>query len=382
MIAVVLAAGCAASTGAAGGDPVAAAEAALAGGQPGEARRILETVALPDGRVHVTFGDVWRSLGRDEQAVAAYWEARSATDSDVRARANCALGEIAHQRGDQYLAIERFRTAESDVVDARIRDRIIMGQAGVALARGEVAEARKLRARIAGSAADLAVLDAQLKALEAPKPVAEKTTDKTSALARGEKKPTARKLAVAAPSVLGRTRWKARGIRARGRPQPMGRVTRITLHHTASKRLPGTTQSSNAHLMRTLQADHQDGRGWADLGYHYVIDRQGRVWQGRNIRWQGAHAGNGPANRNNVGIALVGDFDRYAPSPSQRRSLKHLVRWLSARYDVSPTRIAGHRHVLKAFTGGGTACPGRHLASYLGELRRAVRSDRRRTVGM
>lgn len=353
----------------------------MAAGRHSEARRILEAVPEPDGRVRVLLGDVWRSLGRDEQAVESYWAAREDADAETRAAANCGLGEIARKRGDLYLAADRFRTARSDVVAARTRDRITLGEARIALERGNVAEAKRLRAAVQGSSAELESLDRELRARDpvvaAPTKVAAKPARERTA-----RKPVKRRAVVASPPVVRRSQWKARRIRARGRPEPMGKVTRVTLHHTASKRLPGTSWSSNAVMMRNLQADHQDGRGWADLGYHYVIDRQGRVWQGRDARWQGAHAGNGAANRNNVGIALVGDFDRYAPSAAQKRSLKRLVRWVCSTHDVAPSRIAGHQHVLKAFTGGGTACPGRHLNAYLGELRRAVTADRRRAVGM
>ena len=100
------------------------------------------------------------------------------------------------------------------------------------------------------------------------------------------------------------------------------------------------------------------------------------------MRWQGAHAGNTAANRHNVGIALVGDFDRYQPSAAQKLSLTSLVRWLCARHGIRSSQLQGHGQVLKAFTGGGTACPGRHLAAYLGGLRRAVDADRRASAGL
>jgi hypothetical protein len=42
-----------------------------------------------------------------------------------------------------------------------------------------------------------------------------------------------------------------------------------------------------------------------DIGYHYIVDRSGAIWQGRRIRYQGAHA-RGSANNGNIGIVLLG----------------------------------------------------------------------------
>ena len=364
-------------------DAVTRAEALLEDGRANEARRVLEAVEDRDALAEVVLADAWRRLGREERAIAAYWRGRESPLPAVRARANTALGEIALARQDVYLARARLDEACSDAQDATARARARVARARVALVLGDLVTARRLRSEIGeAKVPGLDLLDSELTALATPTPKA----PAHAAAPDPSKKPLDRvvrkRLPVAAPGILSRGAWRGRPVRARGAPEPMGPVTRVTLHHTATKRLPGTSRLLNAQLLRTLQADHQNGRHWADLGYHYVIDRQGRIWEGREMRWQGAHAGNTAANRHNVGIALVGDFDRYQPSAAQKLSLTSLVRWLCARHGIRSSQLQGHGQVLKAFTGGGTACPGRHLAAYLGGLRRAVDADRRASAGL
>jgi len=375
--------GCTSVPSASSPDAVKRAEALLRAGEADEARQVLEAMGARDALAEVVLADVWRCLGREERAIATYWQVRETTEPAIRSRANTALGEIALGRDDVYLARVRLDEACADAQDPLTRARARVGRARVAIALNDLATARRLRGEIGDlTVPGLEVLDAELAARTAPVAGSEQSDEAPDSARKGLARVPPRRVLIPEPGVLRRAIWSARPVRARGDPEPMGPVTRLTLHHTATKRLPGTSRSSNAQLLRSLQSDHQVGRRWADLGYHYVIDRQGRIWEGREMRWQGAHAGNGAANRHNVGIALVGDFDRYQPSAAQKRSLESMVRWLCARYDIHSSRIQGHAQVLKAFTGGGTACPGRHLQTCLGPLRRAVDRDRRAAAGL
>jgi hypothetical protein len=97
-------------------------------------------------------------------------------------------------------------------------------------------------------------------------------------------------------------------------------------------------------------------RGWADIGYHYVIRRNGEVEKGRPDAQPGAHvAGH---NQRTLGVCMVGGLDadgNPAPdyTPEQWRSLRELLDDLQARYDVDEDGILGHRD----FPGVGKACP-------------------------
>jgi len=171
---------------------------------------------------------------------------------------------------------------------------------------------------------------------------------------------------------LSRANWRARS--KRNNHDPMGAPNRITLHHTAEPMLSSTMSESIAELRR-IQAEHME-RGWADIGYHFLIDRAGRVFQGRDISIQGAHAGNSSLNERNIGICLLGNFanqlDRGSeyraqkPSAKQLQALKTLMDRLRATYSIQANRLYGHADLKQ------TECPGSALKSWLGRYKRGA----------
>jgi len=167
--------------------------------------------------------------------------------------------------------------------------------------------------------------------------------------------------------VRAREEWGARPLR-RSRAVRMGTPTRITVHHTAdvfwSRYAPDTT----AEIGR-IQRLHQTNNRWADIGYHYVIDRNGQVWQGREIKYQGAHAG-GAANRGNIGIVLLGNYVKQQVNAPQRRSLALLVGKLCNIYSIPPQGIYTHGEIH-----GKTDCPGPALTRQVQQLRARLRRN-------
>jgi len=105
--------------------------------------------------------------------------------------------------------------------------------------------------------------------------------------------------------VVSRADWGARPARC----ATPDRATEAVLHHTAGMGFTGPDS------MRALQAFHQQGRGWCDVGYHFVIDDDGRVYEGRPSGVLGAHVGGG--NEGRLGIALAGCFDASCPRPAR-----------------------------------------------------------------
>ncbi len=170
---------------------------------------------------------------------------------------------------------------------------------------------------------------------------------------------------------VSRRDWQARPLRPGY--EPMSRPYRITIHHT-SEPFSSLDAAAGRHEVRRTQAFHQDMRGWADIGYHFLIDPAGRVYQGRELRWQGAHAGrsrDGVINHNvgNLGVCLLGNFvpqpDRgpdYArgqqPTPEQFAALERLVDRLREEYGISRSQVWGHSHFRE------TACPGPALEAW------------------
>lgn len=98
-----------------------------------------------------------------------------------------------------------------------------------------------------------------------------------------------------------------------------------------------------------IRRDHVHERGWDDVGYHYVIRRNGEIECGRMDSVKGAHCP--PMNANSIGVAWVG-ID--TPSKQQRASMVRLTKELMARYAVPIHRVFGHK---EADPDCGKACP-------------------------
>jgi len=164
------------------------------------------------------------------------------------------------------------------------------------------------------------------------------------------------------PLVRPREAWKAAPA---SKPyEPMIPV-RITIHHTEASQ-PMTEEDAIQEL-QIIQAFHQKGRGWIDIGYHFLIDGSGRLWQGRPETVVGAHVRN--KNEGNVGISLMGSFHppkNMQPTPEQLRQVVLLARWLVAAYRIDPQSLRGHRDQQP------TSCPGDILYARLDEIRRDV----------
>jgi hypothetical protein len=112
------------------------------------------------------------------------------------------------------------------------------------------------------------------------------------------------------------------------------------------------------------------GKGWDEMGYHFVIDNgrggaDGAVEIGsrwRSQKW-GAHCGGTADNEYNnygIGICLVGDFTRALPTATQLESLERLVKHLMAACDIPARRVIGHREA----PGNATDCPGNAFFDY------------------
>ncbi len=129
----------------------------------------------------------------------------------------------------------------------------------------------------------------------------------------------------------------------------------ISIHHTYS---PATDGANPAARMRSMQAFHMDNRGWCDIGYHFVVSQSGRVYQGRStVRRTGAHVIG--RNTNNVGVALIGNFQSQTPSNTQLNATADIVRWISQTFSVplNRNRVKGHGE----WPGQTTSCPGTNL---------------------
>ena len=145
--------------------------------------------------------------------------------------------------------------------------------------------------------------------------------------------------------------------------------TRITVHHDGMDRFRSTLRSDAADRLERIRHAHR-GRRFGDIGYHYLIDPAGRVWEGRSLAWQGAHVK--AQNENNLGICVLGNFELQSPTSASLDTLDRFVRAQMERYRVPTIRLRTHQEMAP------TLCPGRNLQRHMvaarqrgGELVRA-----------
>jgi len=166
-----------------------------------------------------------------------------------------------------------------------------------------------------------------------------------------------------ASTVITRGQWGAGATIPSRLDQNGSRYEYITVHHSAMPdppRLSGNLADS-ASAVRTIQRAHMVGpEKMGDIGYHFLIDPFGRVFQGREITYQGAHSG-GANNRRNLGVCLIGNFEYERPTKAALGALTSLVNQLRSSYGIPAQKVVGHSRWKN------TACPGKHLATWLRE---------------
>lgn len=167
--------------------------------------------------------------------------------------------------------------------------------------------------------------------------------------------------------IMPRSAWTSAGVARPDKIHTMNGVTRITIHHDGMNTFTSTSQADAARRLESIRLGHlarkaKDGSPWADIGYHYIIDPAGRVWEGRSTRYQGAHVENN--NENNLGIMVMGNYDQQRPTPTQTAALDRFVASQMAAYRVPVSRVFTHQEI------NPTACPGRNLQGYMLATRR------------
>ena len=88
--------------------------------------------------------------------------------------------------------------------------------------------------------------------------------------------------ATSAPVVLTRAQWGADESIRRGSPSYASGIHAVTVHHTASSN--DYSAADVPRLIRGFYAYHVKSNGWSDLGYNFLVDRFGRIWEGRGGR--------------------------------------------------------------------------------------------------
>ena len=159
---------------------------------------------------------------------------------------------------------------------------------------------------------------------------------------------------------IARSNW-AKGNPVRLRIKAMTPINRITVHHEGSTPVFFNDERSTAARLEMIRRYHTNERHWADIGYHYIIDRAGRLWQGRDLRYQGAHVKN--HNPCNIGVMVLGNFNKQRPTRQQTQMLHRTLNQLMRTFRVPKQQIFTHQEL------GPTTCPGTSLQAFMVALR-------------
>lgn len=135
------------------------------------------------------------------------------------------------------------------------------------------------------------------------------------------------------------------------------KIKYLIIHHTATARDKTTFSAVKRYHV---------SKGWGDIGYHYFITADGKVWPGRSEDTIGAHARSSNMNYKSLGICLTGNFMKEVPTYEQLQSLHDLLLKLMKKYKISRENVLGHREVPKS----ATACPGDFLLEWIEKFRK------------
>lgn len=182
------------------------------------------------------------------------------------------------------------------------------------------------------------------------------------------------------PRIISRAEW--------GSPEPNGspawqpeyhKLGQAVIHHTVSTETPNSFAA-----VRAIWSFHTYGRGWGDIGYNYLVDGSGNIFQGRyydqnyafsnSVEVEAGHTYG--YNKGTIGIAAIGNFQTSLAPTATLNSISTLIAFKFAPYNLNPygagpfgTSVVGHRDL------GSTACPGHNLYYQIPNIRARAASE-------
>ncbi|MDO9378053.1 MAG: N-acetylmuramoyl-L-alanine amidase [Nocardioidaceae bacterium] len=183
-----------------------------------------------------------------------------------------------------------------------------------------------------------------------------------------------RAAAVSQPSIVLRSSWQPNQAYQSSCSSPTTASTQsgALLHHTAGSN--NYTQAQSPAYVRAAHLYHTKTQKWCDIGYNFLVDKYGTIYEGRRggitKMVRGAHSGTTGANKYMVGVSMMGNYDTAALTSPLKTSVANLIAWRLSLFGTPAkgtmamdgrtiNRISGHRDV-KA-----TACPGRYGYAWL-----------------
>ncbi|MFJ5729657.1 peptidoglycan recognition protein family protein [Streptomyces paradoxus] len=198
--------------------------------------------------------------------------------------------------------------------------------------------------------------------------------------------PAAGPLAAGRPAVTSRSAWGADESLVKDPPTYTGNTKAMFVHHTAGTN--AYTCSQSASIVRGVFLYHVKSNGWNDIGYHFLVDKCGTVFEGRaggiDKPVLGAHTYG--FNTATSSVSVLGDYSTAVAGAAVRESVAKVAAWKLGLYGIDPAgtvvltagadngkykqgqkvtlhRISGHRD------GYPTACPGQNLYNALPKIR-------------
>jgi len=176
------------------------------------------------------------------------------------------------------------------------------------------------------------------------------------------------------PTIISRAAWGASGGTPCDTPAAGDSTRGVVVHHTAGSN--SYTKAQSASIVRAVQAYHVKARKWCDVGYNFLVDKYGQIFEGRrggiDRAVRAAHSGNAAVNTYAMGVSMMGNYDKIKPQAALTDAMVKLIGWrmgttyLPAKGTYSLggktlNMIAGHRNVIS------TGCPGRYGYAWLSE---------------
>lgn len=163
------------------------------------------------------------------------------------------------------------------------------------------------------------------------------------------------------PTLVSRNGWNAREPQSTIHTTTWSRRTGFAIHHSA-----GPTNQT----VRQIQNHQMDNNGWSDIGYNWLVNQNGTIFEGRAGGWLaiGAHAGG--QNTAWIGVCWIGNSGNVAPSQAALTSIE----WLYGRANALAGRrllVSGHGQV----PGQATECPGSRLRAWIANGMPTVEDD-------
>jgi hypothetical protein len=196
--------------------------------------------------------------------------------------------------------------------------------------------------------------------------------------------------ATSQPQIFTRGQWGADERLRDGSPTYMSTIKAGFVHHTASAN--GYASGDVPKILRGIYAYHTQSNGWSDIGYNFLVDRFGRLWEGRyggiDKAVMGAHTGG--FNVDTFAVSAIGNFDKVPAPAAMTSAIARVLGWKLSLFHRNPNGtttltstgggtsryaagtkvtvnvVSAHRNV------GYTSCPGSNLYAKLSTIRTAV----------